>query len=279
MNRFPRSDWQRYILLIIAAGLIFLAFGGYLNPVVSVILDPVTSVQKWITERYNYVSDLLNASDDLESLQFRNQQLEQQVSSLQSEIIRLQQEVTEVEIMSALLDFARVQPENKYLGASIIAVDPNPFMQYVIINRGSDDGVRPGMPIVSDQGLVGRISQVSSDAARVQLITDPDSLINVKIQPLDEDAILTGSITSELSLDLINLDAEIQPGNIVLTSGLGGTYPANICIGQISSVRKHATDLFQTAAIQPFVDFERVEIVLIIINFQPYEIEPLLDTE
>ncbi|MEK6222616.1 MAG: rod shape-determining protein MreC, partial [Chloroflexota bacterium] len=152
-------------------------------------------------------------------------------------------------------------------------------LQYVIINRGSDDGVLSGMPVVSAEGLVGHVAAVTSNAARVQLITDPASLASVKIQPSDADAVLQGTITSNLLLDLIPQDSTIQPGDLVLTSGLGGLYPANIIVGQLTSVRQQATNLFKEASVQPVVDFSRMRIILVIVNFNPVDITPLIPEE
>jgi rod shape-determining protein MreC len=209
-------------------------------------------------------------------LRQRNSELEAELANLQTEIIGLQQQVAEIEILSGLVDFSRAQPEIETKAAAVIAVDPSPFLKYVIINSGSDDGLRRGMPVVTSQGLAGRISAVTATAAQVQLITDPAASINVRIQPAEADAVMLGSITGEISLDLISQDADVKPGDLVLTSGLGGNYPPNLLIGQLASVRQEATALFQTAAVQPVVDFSRLEIVLIIINFQPIDIEPLI---
>jgi rod shape-determining protein MreC len=147
----------------------------------------------------------------------------------------------------------------------------------VIINRGSNDGILRGMPVVTDQGLVGRIDAVLADAARVQLITDPASLVNVRIQNAEEDATLRGSVTGEVTLDQIPQDTALQQGDLVLTSGLGGGYPPDLIIGQVINVpAPRDFDLFQQATVQPVVDFNGLKIVLIIVNFKPVDFTPLL---
>ncbi|NTW44624.1 MAG: rod shape-determining protein MreC, partial [Anaerolineaceae bacterium] len=115
-------------------------------------------------------------------------------------------------------------------------------------------------------------------AARVQLITDPGSLVNVKLESSKVTAQMVGSITGEISLELIPQDLEINPGEIVLTSGLGGAYPADILIGQIVDVNVTNTALFQTATIQAVVDIANLNAVLVITNFRPVETEPLIPT-
>jgi rod shape-determining protein MreC len=184
--------------------------------------------------------------------------------------------VQDVQVLSALVDFAQADPENEYLGAAVIAYDPSPFMKYVIINRGSDDALRRGMPVVTSQGLVGRIVAVTSVAARVQLITDPGSQINVQLTPSEAEGLLSGQITGEVTLEDLPQDATIQAGDLVLTSGLGGNFPAGIIIGQVTGVRQHDYDLFQSASVQPVVDFSKLEIVLVITNFDPVDITPLI---
>jgi rod shape-determining protein MreC len=276
MNSSSRSPLQTITLTLVVVGLLVLALGGYLTPLTSSVLAPVLSVQNWISTRFQTFQDFFNAPSDLARLRQRNAELEAEVTRLQTEIIALQQQVTETEILTALLDFARAQPESTYRAAAVIGVDPSPFLKYVMINRGSDDGLRRGMPVVSDQGLVGRIAAVTANAARVQLITDPASFVNVRIQPSGADALMVGGITSEITLDLIPQDINVEAGNLVLTSGLGGNYPPDILVGQLTSVREQATALFQAGAVQPVVDFERLEIVLVILNFQPIDISPLI---
>jgi rod shape-determining protein MreC len=209
-------------------------------------------------------------------LRQRNTDLESEVSELQAQVIQLQQQVGETQVLAALVDFAQANPENQYKGAAVIGRDPSPFLHYVIINRGSNDGIRRGMPVVTDQGLVGRIDAVIADASRVQLITDPASTVNVRLQNAETDASLSGSITGDLSLDLVSQDTSIQSGDLVLTSGLGGGYPPNLIVGQVGNVRTNDVDLFQQANVQPVVDFNRLQIVLIITNFEPVDIKPLL---
>ena len=279
MKYRPPGSWRLIVIVVIAAGLVILAVSGYLTPLAQLVLSPVVGAQTWLSERFLAVQSLLSTPREVTELMQRNAELEAEVSSLETQIIELQQQLTEYQILSSLLDFARAYPEYEYVGASVIGRDPSPFLQYVIINRGSDDGLRRGMPVVTQQGLVGRISRVTAAAANVQLITDPATSINVRLQPSRERAVLLGSITGDLILDYIPQEANVNPGDLVLTSGFGGNYPPNILIGQVTGVRSQDFDLFQSGSVQPVVDFEQLEIVLVVTNFQPIEIEPLLPDE
>ena len=271
-------SFQTIIIILVVAGLLLLALGGYLSPLSRLALSPFVDLQTWFATRFQAIQDFMTAPRDMTRLTQRNAELEAEIARLQAEIIEFQQENTELQVLSALLDFARAHPENEYLTAAIIGRDPSPFLHYVIINRGSDDSLLRGMPVVAQQGLIGRIAAVTSGASRVQLITDPDSAINVRIEPSGTEAILSGSITGDISLDLIPQDTDINPGDLVLTSGLGGNYPPNILIGQVASVRQRPFELFQTASVQPVVDFSNLEIALVITNFRPVDISPLIPT-
>jgi rod shape-determining protein MreC len=132
------------------------------------------------------------------------------------------------------------------------------------------------MTVVTQRGLVGRVSQVTAASANVQLITDPSLSINVRLQPSRDRAVLSGTITGDLILEFIPQSANVNPGDLVLSSGFGGNYPPNILIGQVTSIRSLDFDLFQSGSVQPVVDFEQLEIVLVITNFQPIDMEPLL---
>lgn len=279
MNTTSSRPIQTIVFVLVALGLILLALGGYLSPVSRFLLNPFISAQTWITQRYQFVQDFLNAPQDITRLRQRNQELEAEVARLQSQVIELQQQLVETNILSALVDFARANPENRYQAAAVIGYDTSPFLKYVFINRGSDDGLRRGMPVVTQQGLVGRIAAVTANAARIQLITDPASTVNVRLDPSGAQAVLNGQLTGDLLLDMVPQEADLQVGDLVLTSGLGGGYPANILIGQVSGIRSRDQDLFKRATLQSVVDFTQLEIVLVITNFRPLDTAPLAPVE
>lgn len=269
---------QLFVFLLLALGIIGLALGGYLTPLSRILLNPIVTAQTWLAKRYQAVQSLITQPQDVTTLRQKNSELESENSRLQVQIVELQQQVAESQLLSTLVDYERKHVENQYAAASVIARDVSPFMHYVIIDRGSDNGLRKGMPVITQQGLVGTITAVTAGAARVQLINDPGSNINVLMQQSGEEAVLNGQITGEIELNMIRQNASIQPGDLVMTSGLGGNYPADIVVGQVITIRNEASALFQTASVQPAVDFSQLSIVLIITNFQPVDISPLVPT-
>lgn len=275
MKRSVPRFWQTTVVVLVGLGLVLLALGGYLAPILKSAESPLVAAQRWISSRYLAVYEFVTVPRDVATLRSENAQLKSQVAGLQTQVIELQQQINEAQVLYALLDFARARPANKYVAASVIGRDPSPFMHYVYVDQGSDVGLRYGMPVVTDQGIVGQIDAITAQGARAQLITDPNSVVNVRLQSLQVDAQLRGSITGELTLDMISPDVNLQPGELVLTSGLGGSYPANILVGQVVSVRKREGDLFQTATVQSAVDFRSLQAVLVITNFKPIELGPL----
>ena len=263
------------VITLVVIGVILLAFSGILRPVFGKVMDPFVKIQGWLSGQFLAVYDFFTLPRDVTDLIAENTGLKNEVSQLQSQVIELQEQLSEADILYALLDFARAKPENTYVAASVIGRDPNPFMHYLIIDHGSDDGLRYGMPVVTQQGLVGKIDAVTASAARVQLITDPASTINVRMQSLKEEAQLIGSVTGDIELTMIPSDVNLQAGEILLTSGLGGTYPADVVVGQVMNVQHKENDIFQSAVVQSEIDFSTLRAVLVITNFAAIDIDLL----
>ncbi len=276
------SNTRRRLLLgsalfLAALGLVLLGQAGLLGPVQDLALRGVSGVQRSISTAFFNVRDFFTAPRNLQELIQRNSQLEAQVAQLEAEVVTLREQASEVDALRALLGYASDLPENRYLVSKVIGRDTSPFLHYLILDQGSDVGVRRGMPVVNEKGLVGRITEVSATASKMQLISDPDSVINARIQESRSEGILVGRPTGELELIYLSQDITVNVGEIVVTSGLGGGFPPEILIGRVVSVHRRDYELYQTAIIEPRSDFSRLEMVLIITNFEPVLIGPLLE--
>jgi rod shape-determining protein MreC len=265
-------------LLLAAVGLVVLGQVGIIQPVQDLALRGVSGAQHTISTTFFNVRDFITAPRNLQELIQRNNQLEAQVAQLEAELVTLQEQASEADALRALLGAARQQPENRYLVAQVIGRDTNPFLHYLILDEGSDAGVRRGMPVVNEKGLVGRVTEVSSTASKVQLIIDPNSVINARIQTSRAEGVLVGQSTGGLQMIYIPQNVTVTTGDLVVTSGLGGGFPPEILIGRVISVHKRDYELYQTAVIEPRNDFTSLEMVLIITNFEPVQIGPLQGT-
>lgn len=275
MKPVSPNTLRNAVVVFLIVGILFLALSGFLRPVLGVVMDPFVAAQRWLSERFMAVYDFFTLPRDVTELIQRNSELEDEVANLQSQIIQLQEQLQEADILYSLLDYARSRPADQYTAAAVIGRDPSPFLQYIIIDHGSDDGIRYGMPVVTQQGLVGRVEAVTASAARVQLISDAQSTVNVTLQTQDADALVEGSISGDITLAMLNQNVSLNTGDILLTSGLGGNYPSDILVGQVVDIQKTENELFQTAYVQPVVDFETLRAVLVITNFQTTNISPL----
>jgi rod shape-determining protein MreC len=269
MTRLSSRALLAITLTLVAGGLLVLNLGGYLSGLQGLALRPIGAVQGWISERVSAVQAILTSPADLNALRAENTQLAAEVARLQREVIALREQANEAEVLAGLLGYARTRPESRYVAARVIGQDVSPFIRSIWIGQGSDHGVQRGMPVVTERGLVGRVSEVYATVARVQLITDPQSVVNVRLQTSRADGSLQARVNGELWVELIDQSASVTPGELVLTSGLGGSFPSDIPVGQVVTVRKRDYELFQQAVLQPTADPEKLEIVLVITNFQP----------
>ena len=274
LSQFSSKSLLASALVLLAGAVFVLNIGGYLGPVQDAALPPLAAGQDWLSQRYFTIRDLVNSPRDVATLQTRIGELEGENAQFRDQIIALEEKAAEAEVLGALLNYARTRPESRYLSTNVIGLDPSPFVRSINIGVGSDRGVLHGMPVVTDEGLVGRVTEITAGASRVQLITDPASAVNVQLQGSRADGLLAAQPNGELWVELIDQNATVEPGELVLTSGLGGAFPADIPVGHVVSVRRRDFELFQRAVIQPTVNFDDLEIVLLITNFQLLEIIP-----
>jgi rod shape-determining protein MreC len=276
-----QNKLQRTVILsgtIIVIGILLLSssYRESLDRFKSIISSMVTPLQINI----NYMVDTLftdeqNATGELANL---NATLTVENAILRSENIRLSETKYERDMLAELLNFTQPNNVHTYLTADIIGQDTSSFLQYIIINIGTADGVQRDMPVVTHAGLVGIINEATPRASKVLLLNSGQMALNVKVQNSRADGVLFGQSSKDMRLKYIALDAIIQSGDLIITSGLGGSLPANIPVGEIASVRSRAYDVFQEAEVLPLVDLDNIEIVMVITDFTPTDLTPLLST-
>ena len=229
--------------------------------------------RSWCAER---LSLSINAAfDDLNNLgqlRARIADLEEQLARRQVESIQLREAASDYERLISLLNYTSALENQDFLTADVIAVEQTGIARAIVINRGTRDGVTIGMPVTTDLGLVGRIIRVSANAAQVQLINDENSAVSSRLQTTRAHGSIIGQASGVLRLTMVDLDEEIRQGDLVITSGLGGNFPADILVGQVTSVRQFEFELFQEAEVRSLIDFETLEVVLVITGFEPIDL-------
>jgi len=271
-RNWTSNRWFLFFLSVfICSGLIFFSAGGVLAPIEGIVAVPL----QWLSGIFNNIAlSLTGGVSDLAELQYlqeRNAQLEETLAQFQSELAELREIASDYRRLTELLDYtAAVPSEQEHITADVIAIDQNAFLRTIVINRGARDGVAIGMPVTTGQGLVGRITQVSANAAQVLLITDQSSYVSARLQTSRAEGSIQGQLSGSLVMNFIPLNTQVSEGDLVITSGLGGNFPPDIVIGQVVSTNR--TDLDQEAEVRSLVNFDTLEIVLVITSFQPVDI-------
>jgi len=270
MNR-PNRLLLFVIGVVFCVGLIVLSAAGLTGPVSGLLAIPLQWVEGVANSLVLRASGLAEGVLTIQQLQERNLSLEAALAAYQAEIVELREIRHDYDRIAALLDYTRAREDEEYLVADVIGRDISAFTRVIFINRGARDGVTEGMPVVTEKGLVGRVTQVSANASQVLLITDPISAVNARLLNSRAEGSVLGQ-AGGLRMTYIDLNATLQEGDTAVTSGLGGNFPEGIIIGQVTSIRQFQFELFQEAEIRSLNDFDRLETVLVITNFQPVDL-------
>ncbi len=273
MQRFRLRPLLLPMVVLGAILIISLDLTGYLGPVSDVIHTALKPPAIFFTETRRVMGDGVAAVREMRALRQRNAELEDLVNRLTVENLRLAEVETENKQLRTLLGFAQTNPSYDYRGGQIVARviggGANAFTHPIQIDLGRQQGIAQGMPVATDRGLVGRIFHVYSRTSDIMLITDPRSSVNVMTQASRAPGLLRGRVGQHPIMELIPTDVEISVGEIIITSGLGGHFPKGLVVGQVVEVIKNDDLMFQSAIIQPTVDFDRMELTLVITNFPP----------
>ncbi|MBN1964745.1 MAG: rod shape-determining protein MreC [Anaerolineae bacterium] len=267
---------NRLVLFVIAVvfclGLIAFSLIGLTAPAEGLLAVPVQIVQGILSGVVQSGGGLVDRLLEIQNLETRNGDLERALAALQAEVVDLREIAYDYERIAGLLDYTEARAEQEFVVADVISRDISALRRILYVNRGARDGLTDGMPVVTELGLVGRITQVSATAAQVLLITDPLSAINARLLNSRADGSVQGQLTTALNMTYIDLAAMLEEGDTVITSGLGGNFPEGIIIGQVTSIRQFEFELYQEVEVRSFNDFERLETVLVVTNFQPIDL-------
>ncbi len=192
-----------------------------------------------------------------------NERLRQRIQTLEVERQRLLESEATNRKLQQLLDF-RAQLPGKSLTASIIANSASSWFQGCILDKGSADGVQKDMAVVTPLGVVGKVVSVTAYSAKVILLTDANSGIDVLVQRTRSRGIVSGSLDSGTVLKYVKRSEDVQVGDRLITSGLDGVFPKGLMAGTVIRVNKQNLGLFQFIEVLPAVQSARVEEVLVV---------------
>jgi len=228
----------------------------------------VMPVQNGITFLKNKFSNNTIFFDDLETLKAQNDELMAKNSELETQLRELEIIKSENKILKESMKLTEKYPEYSTVAAEIINKNFENYSDVFIINAGEKDGVKKDMPVIAEHGLVGRIISTTSSTSKVLPIIDPSSSVSSRTSTTRDSVICKGDIESnnKLKLQYIPTDTTISAQDVVETSGMGGIYPRGITIGTITEVINSGNKLEEYAIVEPAVDFDKLETVLVIIS-------------
>jgi rod shape-determining protein MreC len=259
--------------LVIVALLVYLGAQGSLGPVQNALSVPVYGVQSVVSRMTRGVTGLLDDIRTFRRLERRNRDLEEALAVYQAGLAVLREKGHDYDRLAALLDYNRQGPaDREYVTCDVIGRDTTGFVNAIQIDCGRRAGVERMDPVVTEYGLVGRVTKVSATGAEVLLLTDPSSRVSVRLQDSRADGVVSGQLTGDLLMSFIPVDAQVREGEYVVTSGLGQNFPADLLVGQVMSVALDQRGMYQEARVRSLVNFNRLEIVQVIIDFEPVDL-------
>ena len=228
----------------------------------------VMPVQNGLTYLKNKISSNDTFFTDINTLKEENQDLKKKNSELEQSLRELENIKSENETLKEYLGLTEKYGEYKTIPAYIINKDISNYAKTIVINVGSDDGIKENMTVIADQGLVGHVVSVTKNTAKVTTIVDTSSSVSCSLSTTEESVVCKGTLEEESALKAMYIPDEegIIQGDSVETSGLGGIYPKGIHVGTIKKIMntKNTTDRY--AIVEKAVDFNKLDTVLVITN-------------
>jgi len=150
------------------------------------------------------------------------------------------------------------------IAGQVVGKDPSPWFQTILVDKGRADGVAVGYPVINPEGVVGLVVEATGHYAKVALITDPNSAVDAVVQKSRARGIIKGGTSGYCVLNFVLRKHDLNIGDAVLASGMDGVFPKGTPIGEVSDIVKQSAGIFQDVTVTPYVDFERLEEVLIV---------------
>ncbi len=270
---FKASSFRVLVIsIVVLLGLVIYtatAGGSFLAGLLGFVSAPMQSIATDVTGNVTEFLDLDSYSK--EELKALVGQLQQERSTLTQQLVELEEKRRENEQLKKQLQISQLEPENEMRSATVIGRDPNDVFYGFSIDKGTLAGVSVGDPVITGQGLVGVVSQVYATSSMVTCLLSEDIQVAAVSIDRQESGVVTSNIITAssglLRLNYLANDTQLEAGDVITTSGAGGTYPANIIIGQVQSVEKSEHDISKYAVVKPYEDLQNVKDVQVIVSF------------
>jgi rod shape-determining protein MreC len=231
----------------------------------SLAVEITAPVQKLVRAVLQGVGNVWKGYFHLVGLEKENQRLKREVEELRHQVNEYREAYLTNQRLRGLLNFKK-SIATPLLPAEVVAFDPSGWFQTILIDKGSNDGVAQDMAVVNASGLVGRVIGVSSHHAKVLLILDPNSAVDGLVQRSRARGILVGRGRGNCLLNYVQRNEDVQVGDQVISSGMGGVFPKGLLLGTVQEVVRGTSGLFQAVEVQPAVDFGRLEELMVVVQ-------------
>ncbi len=258
------------VLLFLAANVVLLNSSGTYSVRVSnlaerMALRIVGPVQMVVTNLYRSIRDVWQNYFNLVLASRENKILKQQLADARAQLNRLNELELSNKRFRALLSF-KAHIHHAMVAVEVIGKDPNPWFKSVLIDKGTVDGLSPGLPVVMPQGIVGQVVETAAHTAKVILITDHNSSVDGLVRRTRTRGIIKGGPGGLTVFEYVMRNEGIQIEDVIVSSGRDGVYPKGLPIGRVVAIDQDAAGMFQSVAVLPFVDFEKLEEALVILD-------------
>jgi rod shape-determining protein MreC len=251
-----------FSLAILCYGATRLSETGFLR---KMVLEVAAPIEDAVNVSLNGLHDAWNRYLFLIGIEDENRRLRKQNAALSEQLNRQHEWYIEGMRLRKLLNLSEGLP-GRTVAARVVDRSRTSLFKTILINKGTADGLRVGLPVLSEQGVVGRIIETAWHASQILLLIDENSNIDVLIQRSRAQGILQGAGQSGCNLKYISRVEDVQAGDVVLSSGLAGVFPKGLLIGVVTGASRKGEGLFQKIDVAPAVDFGKVEEVLALIT-------------
>jgi len=235
----------------------------YRDPIARLVADALAPLQAAVTWIGVGARGLWDGYAQLVTARQENQILRERVTELEQQAVVLSELEQANRRLSELLDF-RSHFDGVAYSARVIGRDPLPWFRTLTVDRGERDGIRRGMAVLSPQGVVGQISEVSHTVSQVLVLTDHNSGIDAVVQRSRARGIVQGGLEEGCHMKYVRRGEDVAVGDRVVTSGLDGIFPKGLMIGEVVEVSLRNRGLLQMAIVRPTAPLDRIEEVLIL---------------
>lgn len=248
-------------LAILAYSATRLSETGFLRKIVLETAAPITDA---INVSLKSLHELWRRYLFLVGLEEENRRLRNENAVLNDQINQYREGFLEGVRLRKLLDI-KGDVKHRAVAARVIDKERTSLFKTILIDKGTTDGLRVGLPVLADQGVVGRIIETAWHSSRVLLLIDDNSNVDALIQRSRAQGILQGAGSAGCNLKYISRVEDVRTGDVVLTSGLAGVFPKGLLLGVVSGASRKEGGLFQRIEVSPAVDFGKLEEVLALV--------------